>query len=112
MIQHLEINVTELLPNFDPSTYSASNAELGEDAARITWENSLKLQTNLLKTPEQIEAFKEHLTGFGAWDDIQSWSKQQLEALLVQLIAGDIREENDSRLFLGTDGQVYYYIGE
>ncbi len=132
----MELNITKLFNEIAPMDYSASAVELGQDAGRITWNNAYDDADDypLLQTDEQREAFRDHVRGFGAWDDeeIAAWSDQELGALLLQLIAGDIRDVPGmdtaswdwteyqalceagtvaSNLFLGNDGQVYYYVG-
>lgn len=71
---------------------------------------------------------------FLSWDDVEiaKWTSRECNALLLQLIAGDIREAGvdtknpnwnkyqvDSEagiihgnMYRGDDGQVYYYIGD
>jgi hypothetical protein len=132
----MEINITSFVTNQDPYEYSASRCELGENAASITWNNALAADT-LLTTPEQIEALREYVKGFGAWsrEEIAAWSDKQCNALFVQLISGDLREAGfdnveldefdwqeyeerqqagsiSSNVFRGNDGQVYYYLGD
>ena len=101
--------------------------ELGEHAGEITWNRALVAarRWNLLDTPDKQAAFRAHVRGFGAWSDaeIEGFSSVELNALLIQLIAGDIREagldsgttweeynasENAGRLLQGIDGRVYY----
>ena len=87
----------------------------------------------MLVTDEQLEAFREFLQSFGAWtqSELCSWSEQELNALFVQFIAGDIRETGldvpfpdweqyqedaeagrvSGRVYKTQDGQVYYNIG-
>lgn len=101
----MELKITEIvnshrLGDSPMAYYSASAAELGQDAGKITWENAKDAIDSdghfepLLKTDEQIENAKEWFAEFGAWDgeEIATWSNQDLNALLLQFIAGDIRE--------------------
>jgi hypothetical protein len=90
----------------------------------------------LLTTPEQIEALREYVKGFGAWDaeEIAAWDDSECNALFVQLISGDMREAGmddvdpedfdweeyerqaseghiSSRIWRGNDDQIYFYLG-
>ena len=123
----MELDITEFFNGARPADYSASVMELGEHAGDITWNRALAAarRWNLLDTPDKQAAFRAHVRGFGAWSDaeIEGFSSVELNALLIQLIAGDIREagldsgttweeynasENAGRLLQGIDGRVYY----
>lgn len=130
----MEIDITSLVArSCEMHHYSASQMELGPDAGRITWENSLDNaeESPLLTEGEQIETARDYFGEFGAWDDDEraAWSAQEVNALLLQLIAGDIREALpellddyeeykrlaeegpiSSRIFRA-DGRWYYYVG-
>ena len=133
----MELNITEFFRAAAPMDYSASAAEIGDDAGRQTWLAAVKDAPDwpLLDTDEKREAFKAHLLGFGAWqeDEIAEWSDRELTALLIRMIAGDIRDADLSpdsddadwiayearaaagqcagNIFRADDGDVYYYIG-
>ena len=133
----MEIIISGFFNNCAPRDYSASVAEIGQDAGIATWSAACEDATdyNLLDTDEKREAFKAHIRDFGAWDseEITEWSDTELNALFIQLVSGDMREfkdapwftddewqeyENESqagqvsgRLFKGIDGAIYYYIG-
>ena len=131
----MEIDITSFFNSANPCDYSASRFELGDNAGRITWQNALEADSGLLDSPEKLEAFRDHVRGFGAWDDaeIAAWDRRECEALFVQMISGGMREaglhsamaeedwqeyeacaqagEIPSNLFRGDDGRVYYYIG-
>jgi hypothetical protein len=65
----------------------------------------------------------------GAWEEeeIVEWDNDELNALFIQLVSGDIKEnehlqEGDweaydadentrGHIFKGNDGQIYYYLG-
>ena len=130
-----EIDVTDFFTTASPRDYSASAAELGQDAGRITWGHACQDAPDYphLDTEEKREAFREHIRGLGAWDDaeIASRSETELGALFLQCVAGDIREagldteapdwaeyqagaesgQYSGRLCCGADGRIYYYIG-
>lgn len=87
-----EVDVTRLIEDYRPRDLSASQAELGPDAGKITWTNALKAAEPPLIMDNEDAA--EWLVGFGAWDrdEIAAWSKQELDALILQFAAGDLRE--------------------
>lgn len=132
----MELDITDFFNTCEPKAYSASIAEIGEDAGTITWQNAIDRSEEdmLLDTEEKRDAFKAYIRGFGAWDDeeIAAWSHEELNALLIQFISGDMREdglhanmeyeewnaldpENSiGRIYGGpltTDGRVYFYMG-
>lgn len=92
----MEIDITTFVTNSDPSEFSASAAELGQQAGQITWRNAIAQSESspLLVTDEQIAALRDYIKDFGAWTEskIATWSKQECNALFIQLISGDLRE--------------------
>ena len=132
----MELNITKFFTDAAPMDYSASVAEIGQDAARSTWQAACDDSSDfpMLDSDDKRDEFRRYVKGFGAWsqDEIAAWSDQDLNALLIQMIAGDIREasldadepdwdqyEKDSesgrisgRIFKGDDAQIYYYVGE
>lgn len=128
----MELNITHFFNTACPRGYSASVAEIGQNAGRDTWNAALDSSEDymLLDIEAKREAFEEFILGFGAWDssDIAAWSIVELNALCIQFISGDIREsmyldkspidwdayekeENAGRIFRGIDGEIYFYIG-
>ena len=89
----LEIDVSFLLKT-DASDFSASQAELGPNAGKITWANACGACHLINLTPEEILEAKDYIKTWGAWDDeeIDSWSEEDTKALIVQSAAGDYRE--------------------
>ena len=141
----MEIDITDLfqaLAETNLMLFSASRAEMGEDAGSHTWANCMDRADPeedgyiaLLDDEDKLTALRDHCRSLGAWDDedIAAWTKQVCEAIFIQLIVGDMREadldpedpdweayekfcENQGgRLFGGpmsTDGRVYYYLGD
>lgn len=93
----MEIDITSFFRNEDPSEFSASIAETGRnDIGKVTWRRAVEAGTDspLLTTPDAIEALREYVKDFGAWDDeeIAAWSDAECNALFIQLVSGDIRE--------------------
>lgn len=128
----MEIDITEFFMNAAPMDYSASVAEIGQDAGPCTW-NAAKedsAEYMILNTEEKRQAFREYVKGFGAWseDEIAAWSEIELNALCMQLLAGDMREADiggpdtdwdeyerlssegvyRGSVFCGSDGRVYF----
>lgn len=139
-MNHTEIEITALVRSeeFVPFDLSNNRATLGDDAGKLTWNASVetaKEVESLIPTPEHKEAFRDFVKDFGAWSEeaIAAWSDTELDALLLQWIAGDIREafgdadfadwdwaqyQTDaevgrisSRLFKTDDGHVFFSIG-
>lgn len=112
----MEINITKFYREAAPMDYSASIAEIGADAGPATWHAACEdaPDYNLLSTDEARDAFRSHVKGFGAWSDeeIAAWSDVELDALFMQLISGDIRNNELDRIFTGTDDLTYYYLGD
>lgn len=130
----MEIDISRFFEEAEPFNYSASAAELGQDAGRITWANANRdsAEWRLLDTPEKLEAWRDDVRGFGAWEDeeIAAWSDEECNALFLQFVSGDIREMESlcgddwaeyarlsergtvsGRMYRGDDGAVYFYIG-
>lgn len=130
----MELNITQFFNQAAPMDYSASIAEIGQNAGTDTWNAACEDSEDypLLVTADQLDAFQEFVSDSGGWTDeeIAEWSTRELNALCIQWISGDMREAgldadstdedwkeyeaNDSlchRLFKGIDGQIYFYIG-
>lgn len=89
----MDINITQLLEE-DMFEYSHSAHEGGQNAGTNTWNAALKGPRPLLNTPEEIQALRDYIQGFGAWseEEIAAWDDNECQALFLQLIAGDVRE--------------------
>jgi hypothetical protein len=133
----MELDITRFFNEACPMDYSASRAELGQDAGKITWNAAVDdaAEYEILPDDKARDAFRDHVRDFGAWDDeeIAAWSNDELNALCMQMVAGDIREmlgvsssgewnwteyeqeaekgRISSNIYQGDDGRVYYYIG-
>lgn len=130
----MELNITNIINNADPFNYSASAAELGLNAGNVTWNAATRDADSMLSGENfDREAYDAFFKGFGAWDKAErdAMSDTDFRALMLQFIAGDMREANihsnmtdeeweeyeaddnkAGRIGRGDDGQVYYYIGE
>lgn len=135
------IEITSLI-ELDCFPLSHSRSEGGENAGRNTW-NASKAQadkTPLLDTEKKLEAMRDFARSSGGWtrEEITAWSADEVNALFLQWIAGDVRqspaveggradslEEIDweeyesqasegrisSNLSKGDDGRIYFYLG-
>jgi hypothetical protein len=90
----MEINITSLLET-DLLQFSHSAHEGGENAGRNTWANAKEEAATapLLQTPEQLQALRDYVRGFGAWDkeEIDGWDEVECNALFLQFVSGDVR---------------------
>lgn len=134
----MEIDITSFVTDEEPFDYSASITERGKNAGTETWSNAIVQAQHhpLLTTPEQLDALREHVKGFGAWDDeeIDAWDATHCNALFIQLISGDMREAGmdecdredfdwedyearasaskiSGNIYRGDDAHIYYYLG-
>jgi hypothetical protein len=136
----MDLNITQFFRDAAPMDYSASRAEIGNDAGPSTWRAAVDDSESfmLLDDDAKRDAFRDHVRGFGAWseEELAAWSDRELNALLLQMIAGDMREpvgfelgadtteeewqdyerqceagQCSSRISRAEDGDVYYYIG-
>lgn len=135
----MEIDITDFVMNEAPMDYSASIAEIGRGAGKITWSAALERASEaprlIADNPDALDAWRDDVREFGAWDDeeIDAWSAEECEALFIQFIAGDMREMDfdpdwsdddwsayqkeaeagqlSGRIYRGDDGRVYFYIG-
>ena len=131
----MEIDITDFFNTCRPMDYSASIAEVGPDAGRSTWRAACDASGEycLLDTPDKLDAAREYFRGFGAWsaDELAAMPDREVNALLLQFVAGDIREFSEDvtawdwavydddaaagriggNLFEGDDNRVYIYIG-
>ena len=111
----MEIDITTFYKYCVPLDYCASVAEIGRNAGADTWQAALddSLEYIMLSTCAKREAMRDHLKEYGAWSatDIDRWSIQELNAMLIQEIASAMRNpEGDIRLYKADD-KVYYYLG-
>lgn len=106
MNSNIKANVSVMFETIEPWDVSGSVAELGRDAAQITWGNAMRIAGQApawLLTPidDACEAMRGWAKETGAWDreEIDAMSSQQFLALLVQNIASELRmlgsDDND-----------------
>lgn len=103
----MEIDVTRLVTEADAFEFSASIAERGVNAGKETWANSLEeAKARPLLSDDQLDEARDWARDFGAWDDeqIDAWSADEVNALVVQYVAGNLREIE--ALCMGDDGEI------
>lgn len=131
-----EININSIMNNplFDPFYYSNSIANSGlNNIGQLTWENAKNSSLQFV-TNENKQLFIDYFLGFGAWEENELQNINELNALFIQFVSGDLNElginlehstedkirilknsENDDQLplniFYGIDKNFYYYIG-
>jgi hypothetical protein len=91
----LELNITKYFEENDPYYMSGSVSKLGANAACITWENSLAASDGeLLTSEESCQDTRDWIREFGAWseDEINSYTKTELEAFILQSAASEIND--------------------
>lgn len=94
----LEICLKSIQDLIEQDCYSLSGsvAELGSNAAQFTWNNALEYSKKypLLKNTSEVLEAKAYFRSFGAWSDeeVSRWGYQDVNALLVQEVASDVKE--------------------
>jgi len=129
----MEIDVTHMVDDADEMIeLSGSVMEHGNNAGKITWNNSIAYgrEHPLLKTDDERDAARDHFAEYGAWsrEEIDAWSEEHLQGITCQDVAAAIREMEDSesyeefmagveagrysgRVYRGDDGRWYFYLG-
>lgn len=110
----LEIDITSLLEN-NQFPLSHSVAEGGDMAGKNTWQAALSQaeETPLLDSEEKLEAMREFALSSGGWDaeEIAAWTDQEVNALFLQWIAGDVRQcpaKLEGVIFEEREGQFWH----
>ncbi len=91
----MEIDITDFVRTAETHEFSASRAELGDNAGKITWANAVAEAGNTRWiTDETRDEFEAWVKEFGAWsrDEIKAWSLDECNALLIQFISDDLNE--------------------
>ena len=89
----MEINITQLV-NEDLFQFSHSRAEGGQNAGENTWQAAMNGPRPLLDSEEKLQAMREWARSSGGWtkEEIAEWSENEIQALFLQLVSGDVRE--------------------
>lgn len=131
----MEIDITRFVKTAEPCEFSASQAELGKDAGKITWNNAKRegAESPLLAEGD-LDELRAWAKEFGAWEEeeIAAWGAVECNALLIQYISGDLREleslcssdddeygidwekaeklaeSSGGNIYCGDDGRVYF----
>jgi hypothetical protein len=136
----MELDITDFFETAEPFDFSASIAERGVNAGRDTWHNAKQEAASSppVTDPDELEKVRDWFGEFGAWDDEEraAWNADDINALLIQFISGDIREAESvtpadtddgidwdlyerksaegtvsGHMFKATDGRIYFYVG-
>ena len=94
----MEIDITSFVKTAEPYEFSASRAELGYAAGKITWNNAKRQAAEEpILPPDALDEFRAWVKEFGAWskDEIAAWDATSCNALLIQFVSGDLRELED-----------------
>lgn len=135
----IEITAHVTATGYDRAEFSASVAETGcSYIGRLTWEAAQEEARNaprMLDTDEKLDAMRAFARSSGGWDseEVAAWAPEEVEALFIQWIAGDLSEcecENPheqfspewwahveelqqdgripSNIFRSTEGRIYF----
>jgi len=106
----MELNVTKIVAahlDENPPAWlcSGSMAELGNDAGRVTWNNSGDLADRLpgfLETETELQEVRDNIKEYGAWDaeEIAAFTPRDLRAFIVQEVMAEIRHLENSDIDL------------
>lgn len=92
----MEIDITDFVMNEDAYEFSGSVAERGPLAGPQTWANAKQeaARKPLLVTDEQLDAMRQWVKDSGGWEcsERKAMTPEDLNALFIQLISGDMRE--------------------
>jgi hypothetical protein len=93
----MQIDITNLVSreSFDVWQLSNSVANLGDNAGKITWNNSLNAAKEMpqpLDTEEKQKAFRKFVREYSSELEGDCKDNVELNALFIQWVAGDIRE--------------------
>lgn len=107
----MEIDITAFFNSAEPSNFSASRMERGDNVAKETWSAACEqgADSPMLTTDEQLNAMRKWAKESGAWDkaEIAAWSPDEVNALFIQLVSGDMREANLSPDMTDEDWKEY-----
>jgi hypothetical protein len=129
----MELDVTAYVEEVDCSSFSASIAELGRNAAKITWAYAMMYvqEDPIVSSEEDLQEARDYFVSTGGWtrDEADEMSDQEVNALLLQFIASAVRQYEDhfdsyeeyekaaregqvaGDLWRNDDGTWTYYVG-
>jgi hypothetical protein len=95
----IKANVSEMFATREPWDCSNSQANLGDQAGRLTWQCALEVAERadkwlLSDRVEACESMQNWARETGGWDreEIAAWSDEECLALFVQNVASELRE--------------------
>jgi hypothetical protein len=96
-IKTMELDITDFFNTECPSDYSASVAEIGQNAGPDTFFACLEASEgwDFIKGDEDTrQAIRDHFAAYGAWEveEIETWSDIGMNALLIQDISAEMRD--------------------
>ena len=105
----MDINITRFFETAETHDFSNSVANTGlTDIGKITWLNAKDeaQRTPLLTTEDELDAMRAFARASGGWDqdEVAAWSADEVNALFIQWISGDMNEMGD--LFTDDDGEI------
>lgn len=117
----MELNITAFVREQDMFDFSHSAAEGGHTAGTDTWRAAIAASpTYMFVTDDTRDDIREWAAAFGAWEreEIDAWSDVELNALVLQFAAGDVRameatgndDEPEGNVYRA-DGEWFMYIG-
>lgn len=118
----MEIDVTPFVTEHSMWDCAHSVAEGGPTAGRDTWEAALEISRTdpacMFVSDATRQELRDHFASFGAWDrdEIEAWDDAELNALLLQFVAGHVRElqehpDAEPGATYQHDGRTFTYIG-
>lgn len=131
----MEIDITAFVDTETPEFYSASQAEMGPDAGKLTWAASMeaaeRISPPMLDTEDKLDEARDYFGAMGAWDraEIAAWTPQHVNAMFIQEVSARMRDdgikagmmeddwlrledgEASGLIYRGNDGRIYFYLG-
>lgn len=118
----MELNITAFVREQDMFDFSHSAAEGGQGAFRDTWRAAIAASpTYMFVTDATRDDIRDWAAALGAWEreEIDAWSDVELNALVLQFAAGDVRAmearddngEPEGNVYRADDGGWFMYIG-
>lgn len=89
------VDITEVIARECMRDYSASIAEIGNDAGPSTWRAACDDAPDWNFIPaDQFDYFRDWVQDWGGWtrEEIDAWPDNELQALCLQWIASDARQ--------------------
>jgi hypothetical protein len=128
----MELDITVWVERYgdNPERFSDSIANSGlQNIGQVTWRNAMDAAEDcMLVNDANRDELVDHFAGYGAWEraELEANSDAELNALLLQFIAGDYQGRRDAdergeleeyeqneggRLYVGDGGRWFYYVG-